>query len=86
MRIWFKEWKDNHMIRDMVVCDNGEDTRTHRIFRALEQACYEFDLSKPVWLDANISEFKKHAKTRFYSDHFVDDIDFDYLEMQVIEE
>ncbi len=74
MRIWFKKWKDNHMIRDMVVCNDGEDTRTHKIFDALEQACYEFDLSRPVWLDANIAEFKKRARTRFSSDHFVDDI------------
>lgn len=74
------------MLRDMVVCDESGDTRTHKIFGALEQACYEFDLSKPIWLDSNISEFKKHAKTRFRCDNFVDSIDFDYLEMQVIEE
>lgn len=86
MRIWFKEWKDNHMLRDYVVCDDGEDTRTHKIFRALEQACYEFDLSRPIWLDANIAEFQRHAKTRFGSDNFVDAIAFDYLEMHVIEE
>lgn len=86
MRIWFKEWKDNHMIRDMVVCEENEDTRTHKIFHALEEACYALDLSKPIWLDANIAEFKKHAKTRFSCDNFVDGIDFDHLEMQVIEE
>lgn len=86
MRIWFKEWKDNRMLRDLVVCEEDEDTRTHKIFRALERACYEFDLSKPIWLDSNISEFKKRAKTRFSSDNFVDSIDFDYLEIQVLEE
>lgn len=86
MRIWFKEWKDNHMLRDLVVCEEAEDTRTHKIFHALDEACYAFDLSRPLWLDANITEFKKHAKTRFSKDNFVDGIDFDYLEMQVIEE
>ncbi len=86
MRIWFKEWKDNHMLRDLVVCEEDEDTRTHKIFHALDEACYTFDLSRPLWLDANITEFKKHAKTRFSKDNFVDGIDFDYLEMQVIEE
>ncbi|KAI4452437.1 hypothetical protein C823_007019 [Eubacterium plexicaudatum ASF492] len=86
MRIWFKEWKDNRMMRDLVVCDEEDDTRTHKIFRALEQACYEFDLSRPIWLDANIVEFKRHAKTRFTKDNFVDSIEFDYLEMHVIEE
>lgn len=86
MRIWFKEWKENRMLRDFVVCEEEDDTRTHKIFHALEEACYEFDLSKPIWLDANITEFKRHAKTRFTSDNFVDSIDFDYLEMHVIDE
>ena len=74
------------MLRDCVVCDDGEDTRTHKVFRALEQACYEFDLSKPIWLDATIDEFKRHDKTRFTQDNFVDSIDFDYLEIHIIEE
>ncbi|MDE6889932.1 MAG: hypothetical protein K2P45_15075 [Eubacterium sp.] len=86
LRIWFKEWKDNRMVRDLVICDEKDDTRTHKIFQALDQACYEWDLSRPIWLDANIAEFKRHAKTRFSKDNFVDSIDFDYLEMHVIEE
>ena len=39
-----------------------------------------------LWLDSTIAEFKRHAKARFYQDNFVDSIDFDYLEIQVIEE
>ena len=30
--------------------------------------------------------FKKHGKARFYQDNFIEQIDFDYLEIQVIEE
>lgn len=85
-RLWAKEWKENHMIKDMVVCDESEDTRTHKVFHALTEICYEFDLSKPIWLDATTEEFKRHSKARFYQDNFVDSIDFDYLEIQVIEE
>lgn len=85
-RLWGKLWKGNHLIRDTVVEDDSDDTRTHRIFRALEQICYEFDLEKPLWLDATVSEFKRHSKARFYQDNFIEDIDFDYLEIQVIEE
>ena len=44
------------------------------------------DLSKPLWLDATVSEFKRRAKARFYQDNFVEDIDFDFLEIHVIEE
>lgn len=85
-RLWGKLWKDNRLIRDTVIGDNSDDTRTHKIFRALDQICYEFDLSKPIWLDATVSEFKRHSKARFHQDNFIDDIDFDYLEIQVIEE
>ena len=85
-RLWGKLWKDNRLIRDMVVEDGSDDTRTHKIFRALDQICYEFDLSKPIWLDATVSEFKRHSKARFNQDSFIDEIAFDYLEIQVIEE
>ena len=61
-------------------------TRTERIFHAVNEACMTFDLSQPIWLDANIREFKRHAKTRFTQDNFVEIIDFDFLEIHIIEE
>ena len=85
-RVWAKIWKENKMIRDTVVEIAAEDTRTHQVFQALEKACYEFDLSVPIWLDHNVEEFKRVAKTRFHADNFVDTIDFDALEFQIIEE
>ena len=51
-RLWGKEFKDNRMLRDTVICDETDDTRTHKIFNALDEICYEFDLSKPIWLDS----------------------------------
>ena len=74
------------MLRDTTICDESADTRTHKIFHALEEVCYEFDLGKPIWLESTIAEFQKHAKARFYQDNFIETIDFDYLEIQVIEE
>ena len=44
------------------------------------------DSGKPIWLDVNVAEFKRHAKTRFTQDSFIESIDFDFLEMHVIEE
>ena len=85
-RLWGKEFKDNHMIKDTTICDDSGDTRTHKIFNALDEICYEFDLSKPIWLDSNIHDFQLHAKTRFGQDQFIEHIEFDYLEIQVIEE
>ena len=80
-RLWGRIWKDNHMLKDTVICDDRQETRTHKVFHCLEQICYELDLGNPIWRD-----FKKHSKTRFYQDNFIEQIDFDYLEIQVIEE
>ncbi len=88
-RLWAKEWKENRMIRDITICDSAlstEKNRTKKVFDALEEVCYTFDLAKPIWLDANISEFQRISKTRFSRDNFIEEIAFDYLEIQVIEE
>lgn len=86
MRIWFKIIHDNHLLRDITITDDSEDTRTHKIFKALDEACYALDLSRPIWLDANVAEFKKVSRTKFRKESFVESIDFDFLEMHVIEE
>jgi hypothetical protein len=86
MRIWFKIWSDTRLLATETIEDTTDDTRTHKIFRALEEACLRFDLGKPIWLDANVTEFKNRARTRFSRDNFVEEIDFDYLEIQVLEE
>ncbi len=86
-RLWAKTFKDNRMQRDLVICNDDKTlNRTKKIFAAVDEICYQFDLSKPIWLDATISDFKKHDKTRFTQDNFIDFIDFDYLEIHVIEE
>lgn len=85
-RLWVREFKDNRMLKDVCITDDREDTRTHKVFRALEEACYQFDLGKPIWLDKTIAEFKRHSQARFYQDNFIETIDFDYLEIQIIEE
>ncbi len=85
-RLWVKIFKDNRMLQDTTICDDTDDTRTHKIFNALDAACYQFDLGKPMWLDSTIAEFRRHAKARFNQDNFVEEIPFDYLEIHVIEE
>ena len=86
MRLWFKLWKDNHLLQDTTIEDYSEDTRTHKIFNALNECCYQFNLSKPIWLDSTVKEFQRHSRARFTQDAFVESIDFDYLEIHVIEE
>lgn len=86
-RLWAKEFKNNKMLRDMVAENNSSSqTRTQKVFAAIDEVCNTFDLSKPIWLEHNIDEFRRIDKTRFTSDNFIDSIDFDFLEIHVIEE
>jgi hypothetical protein len=85
-RLWVKVWKDNHLIHDTVVENDRRDTRTHKVLQGLEEGCRRFDLAVPIWLDSSIRDFQRHARCRFTKDSFIEEIDFDYLEIWVIEE
>ena len=86
-RVWAKLIKQNNLIKDtVIIIDDTMLTRTNKIFLALEKTCYEFDLSKPIWLSINKNDFIKHSKTKFNKDSFIEEIDFDFLEFQIIEE
>ena len=55
MKIWFKLWTDTRLTASETIEITDDDTRTHKVFRALEEACLAFDLGKPIWLDANVN-------------------------------
>lgn len=86
MRFWGKIIRDNHLLKDIVIEENGSETRTAKVFHALQETCMGLDLPKPLWLDTNVRDFQKVAGTRFRQDSFIEEIPFDYLEFQVIEE
>ena len=86
-RIWGKLIKNNRLLKDMVVeIEDYTISRTKKVYQALDEICYEFDLAKPIWLETNKEDFIRHARTKFTKDSFIEDIEFDYLDFQVIEE
>ena len=85
-RLWAKLWKSNHLLRDMTVEDGSDRNRTKKVFDAVEKVCVAWDLPKPIWLQANIKDFRQRAKTRFSQDSFIESVEFDWLEIHVIEE
>lgn len=85
-RLWGKVFHHNRLLQDIVICNDENDTRTHKVMNALADICYAFDLEQPIWLEHNIKDFQMHAKTRFTADSFIESVAFDYLEIQIIEE
>ena len=86
-RLWAKIMVSGKMVKNMTI-ENSDSSlnRTKKIFNSIDEICYAYDLSKPIWLDKNIREFKKNSKTRFTKDNFVDEIEFDSMDIEVIEE
>ena len=85
-RLWGKLYKNNKIINDLVVTDDSSETRTHKVFSAITALCLHFDLSEPIWLRSNIQEFKRLSRTRFGTDNFIDEVPFDFMEIQIIED
>ncbi len=86
-RIWGKVMKENKVLRDYTVCiDDQSMTRTQKVYHALDEICVKFDLPKPLWLKKNQQDFIRSARTRFNQDNFIEQINFDYLDFQIIEE
>ena len=86
-RMWGKIFNDTRLVKDTVICISDYSlSRTSMVFQALDDICLQFDLEKPIWLDTTVHDFQKHAKARSTQDSFIEHIDFDFLEIQVIEE
>lgn len=86
-RLWGRCIKNNHLVRDMVAEDaDYSKSRTRMVLDGLSEICRAFDLAEPIWLESNISEFQRLSRTRFRKDSFIEELDFDYLEIRVIEE
>ena len=85
-RMWIKLWKDNRLVKDLTAENAEPVNRTKKVFDAMDRACEAWNLPKPIWLQNNLKEFKKSSRTRFGQDSFIESVDFDWLELHVIEE
>ena len=50
-RLWGKCIRNNHPVRDIVVCDGDySKSRTRMVLDGLTGICRAFDLAEPIWL------------------------------------
>ena len=85
-RLWAKLWKDNRMLKDRTIEDGREVNRTKKVLDAVETVCSEWDLPKPIWLQSNVKVFRLRSRTRFGQDSFIEQVEFDWFEIHVLEE
>lgn len=85
-RVWSKIYLDNDIQADYVYCnDNPDIDEAEKLKLATEDICNHFDLQQPIWLDGHQIDILRFSKTAFKKDHFIESVDFDYLELEIIE-
>ena len=53
---------------------------------ALTELCRGFDIPRPLWLDKHDREFEAFRRTQFLPEHFMEDVPFDRLEIEFLED
>lgn len=85
-RLWGKLMKNNKFQGDIVIQnDDSSLSLEEKVTLSLDEICYEFDLQRPMWFDKNTKELEQFMRTSFYADQFIESIQFDYLEIEIIE-
>ena len=53
---------------------------------ALTELCHEFDIPRPLWLSKHEREFEEFRRTQFLPEHFMEDVPFQRLEIEFLED
>lgn len=78
--IWVRLMKKNRIDRDLVRPCKMEDWQD-----ALEGACHDLDVPRPMILPRHERDWDEFAQARFLKDHFVEHVDFDRMEVEFID-
>ena len=78
--LWVKEIRHHRIDRQATAPCTRDDPQD-----ALEQACRELDIPKPLWLDKHQREWDEFGMTRFLPDAFFESVSFERLEIEYID-
>lgn len=71
----------HHHIDKQIVCPCGRlDPQD-----ALNEACSQLDLPKPLWLPKNQRDWDSFGQTRFMPDAFLESVEFERMEIEFID-
>ncbi|WP_010681297.1 hypothetical protein [Acetivibrio cellulolyticus] len=84
MKIIGKLINGTRIISEKVV-DNDSSNVPFRdlLEESLITLCRELDISVPLWLKRNTTEFARYRRTSFTKDQFIDSVKFDRFEIKI---
>lgn len=85
-RVWGKIYKNNDIKSSYIhTIDNSDLDEAEKLKLATAEICEYFDLQQPIWMGYHQIDILRFSKTSFKKEHFIETIDFDYLELEIIE-
>ncbi len=78
-RLWVRLMKRHRVERDALIECEHENAE-----EALRDLLPSLDLSQPMWLPRHRQDWEEYSLTRFRPEHFVESVDFDYMEVSFI--
>ena len=80
-RLWAKIIRKHRIERQATQTCGLDDAQD-----ALTEICREFDIPRPLWLDKHTREFREFRRTVFLPEHFMEEIPFQKLEIEFLED
>ena len=85
-KLWARKIKKNHIIDSITVKNKEQITSLEKREKCLKEICQKLDLSVPVWLKKHDAEFSEFKYVTFYPQDFIDEVDFDKLEIELLDD
>ena len=83
-KLWAKKIRNNKIIAQMTIKNKENISSDDKREKCIKEICKKFDLSVPLWLSKHEMEFSQFKYVNFHADDFMDEIDFDRLEIELI--
>lgn len=86
-RLWGLIRKNNKRVKDMIAQSTEPGlTEEARLEQCIQQMCSAYDLQRPMWLPKNVRDYETYKRVVLNQDNFIEFIDFDALELEVLED
>lgn len=85
-RLWAKAMKHNKIINSIDVKNNEKIPMEQKMKKCFLEIFYKLDVSVPVWLPKHDKEFYEFKKITFFQDDFIDEVMFDKLEIELVDD
>ena len=78
--IWVRLMRKTHIVKDATVPCAIQDWQ-----QALDEACRQLDVPRPLLLPRHERDWEQFSQARFLKEHFMEDVSFDRMEVEFID-